>query len=310
MTKEEKLEYIIQNYTKLMHQKANLVLQDSYEAEDACQEAFLKLYRVLDRVSDVTTPEARSYCVMTAKNAAIDLLRKNRRTVPVEEVYDEAASIVDEYPSDTVDMLHDIEELPDKYKNVIRLRCFEELSAEDTAKELDTNVNTVNIRLLRARKILRSKWLAGAVSVVIVVGITYLFLNPVVSKKEVMEMAAAVPEEEIAMEEAAEEVEVFMVQEKAMDAAAGSAAMNGAFAEEMKEMPAAEVMGEIASEDLASMNQETPEVTVEETLDTEDFAAAPELPEKEAGHPARILWILPILGAAGIVLYKRKNKKS
>lgn len=226
MTKEEKIEYIVNHYTKLMHQKATSVLGDSYEAEDACQEAFLKLYRVMDRVSDVTTPEARSYCVMTAKNAAIDIARKLRHDTPCEEIYDEAASVFDVYPSDTADMLNDIEELPGKYKDVIRLRCFEDLSAEDTAKELATNVNTVNIRLLRARKILRSKWLAGAVSVLLICGLL-LALGPSVQMKNSGESPAA--EAAFAEEECVED---------AMPAEIPEAVITGNAVAAPKEMPA------------------------------------------------------------------------
>ena len=48
MTREEKLNYIASHYMNAMWQKAYSVLSDAHEAEDACQEAFIKLMKVAD----------------------------------------------------------------------------------------------------------------------------------------------------------------------------------------------------------------------------------------------------------------------
>ena len=54
-------------------------------------------------------------------------------------------------------LAEEIEKLPEGYRDVLVLRCLEGLSAEQTADMLGMNVNTVNIRLTRARKLLKQK---------------------------------------------------------------------------------------------------------------------------------------------------------
>ena len=307
MTREEKLEYIVNTYTKLMHQKAFSVLRDSYEAEDACQEAFLKLYRVLDRVSDVTTPEARSYCVMTAKNAAIDIARKLHHETPVEEVYDEAASVFDVYPSDTAELLEDLGELPDVYKDVIRLRCFEEKSAEETAEELRVSTNTVNLRLFRARKLLAKKWLTGAVSVLLLCGLLYLLAPAFIIKS-----GSAVQKEAAVMEEAAcEEVweaEAPAEAAPAVMAEAGRSTASGDI-EEAKEMPAAAVIPETVSENAlpGSMAEEMPApgICVNSAPDYVTSSVTTEEEENDAVRRGVLILALLLLSIPAAFLIRR-----
>ena len=75
MTRQEKLNFIAANYMRAMWTKAYSVISDAHEAEDACQEAFIKIIRVIDQVEDVTELRAKALCCIIAKNAAIDLAR-------------------------------------------------------------------------------------------------------------------------------------------------------------------------------------------------------------------------------------------
>ena len=160
MDSKQKLEYIVTHYIRLMYAEANGILRDPYEAEDACQETFVKLGRVLDRIEDVTTGSARSYVVTAVRNTAYDFIRKNRRQIPTDLVCDDAylSAVFDCYPSDAADMVEDIEELPEIYRNIVRMRCLEEKSAVQIARELNTSVGTINSRLFRARDLLKKKW--------------------------------------------------------------------------------------------------------------------------------------------------------
>lgn len=160
MDQKEKIGYIADHYAKPMHTAAFHILNDYHEAEDACQESLLKLYNAVDRIEDVTTASARAYCVTTARNTAVDMARKKARQIPsgAAVISPEYVAAFDSYPSDADGMIDDIEELPEKYRNIIRMRCLEEKSAEETAEILNSSVGTVNTQLSRARSILKSKW--------------------------------------------------------------------------------------------------------------------------------------------------------
>ena len=166
MTRQEKLEFIAANYMKAMWQKAYSVISDAHEAEDACQEAFIKIIRVIDEIRDVTELKAKAFCCIIAKNTAIDMGRKNAHAAPTEDIYLELdAEIPLHEAPDEIAMSNEsierlaaqIEELPESYRDVLRLRCLYDMSAEQTGQLLGMNANAVNIKLSRARKMLKAK---------------------------------------------------------------------------------------------------------------------------------------------------------
>ena len=166
MTRQEKLNYIANSYMKAMWAKAYSVISDAHEAEDACQEAFIKIIRIIDQIEDVTEARSRALCCMIARNTAIDMARKNGRAAPTEDIYMELDAPVPEKDGpesiaeskEGVEQLAAlIEELPEGYREVLRLRCLYEMSAEQAADILGINANTVNIRLSRARKLLKDR---------------------------------------------------------------------------------------------------------------------------------------------------------
>lgn len=166
MTRQEKLEFIAANYMKAMWQKAYSVIFDAHEAEDACQEAFIKIIRVIDDIEDITELRAKAFCCIIAKNTAIDMGRKNAHAAPTEDLYLELEAEAPEQDApdeiaasnEGIERLAEqIAELPESYQDVLRLRCLYEMSAEQTAQLLGMNANAVNIKLSRARKMLRAK---------------------------------------------------------------------------------------------------------------------------------------------------------
>ena len=168
MTRQEKLNYIAAHYMRAMWGKAYGVLSDAHEAEDACQEAFIKLIRIADEIDDVESLRAKALCCMVAKNTAIDMGRKNGRVAPTEDVYLELGAEPESPDNpeqafssrESVEAITaEIEALPEQDRNVLRLRCLYGFSAEKTAMLLDMNANAVNIRLSRARKRLKERLL-------------------------------------------------------------------------------------------------------------------------------------------------------
>ena len=166
MTREEKLNYIASNYLELMWQKAYTVLSDKHEAEDACQEAFIKLMKIEDKIEDVTEGRVRALCAVIARNTAVDMARKNGRMAPTEDIYMDLEAKEEPKSSpeqDTVarealdELVSEIQALPDTYRDVLMLRCLYELTPEQAAESLSCSVNSVNIRLTRARKLLKER---------------------------------------------------------------------------------------------------------------------------------------------------------
>lgn len=170
-TRQEKLNHIAEHYMKAMWQKAYGVLSDAHEAEDACQEAFIKIIRIVDEIRDVEELRTKALCCIIARNTAVDMARKRGHVLPTEDVYLdlEAEEPQGESPEDRVIAAEGVEEiraaigrLPEHYREVLTLRCLYDMKAEEAAGILGVNANTVNIRLSRARRLLKEELSKGA----------------------------------------------------------------------------------------------------------------------------------------------------
>lgn len=76
----EKLKRIYEKYVGYMYHKAYEILGNRQDAEDAVHNAFLKIIDHLHKLSEHNEVATKWYLVMAAKNAAIDLYRKKKRT--------------------------------------------------------------------------------------------------------------------------------------------------------------------------------------------------------------------------------------
>lgn len=139
---------------------ASRVLQDRSEAEDVAQEAMLKLWKI---APDWREGEAKlsTWLYRITANACTDRLRK-RRTValeaapePVDESQSVEASLIEQ--DNHRELYHAMSALPERQRNAVQLRHFEELSNPEIASVLDTSVEAVESLLGRARRALAAK---------------------------------------------------------------------------------------------------------------------------------------------------------
>ncbi len=139
---------------------AHRLLQDRAEAEDVAQEAMLKLWKV---APNWRAGEAKvsTWLYRVTANACTDRLRK-RRTVALEaapeQVDNNRSAEETMIANDTSRALHRaIQTLPERQRNALHLRHFEELSNPEIASVLETSVEAVESLLGRARRALAAK---------------------------------------------------------------------------------------------------------------------------------------------------------
>lgn len=147
-----------------------LLLRSEADAEDAAQEAFIKVYRNLHHFRG----EARfsTWVLSIARNEGLAVLRKraSRTEEALEPVLDESsgdftpALLTDwrEVPVETLErkelgecLRHAILSLPPIYREVVELRDVEELDVQETAQVLGITAGAVKVRLHRARMMLQ-----------------------------------------------------------------------------------------------------------------------------------------------------------
>jgi RNA polymerase sigma factor (sigma-70 family) len=138
------------------------------DAEDLTVEAFGKAFK---RLSQYTPNFAFStWLFRIATNNCIDFIRRKRKNTfsldrPIED--EEGGEMVVDIKSETLDpeehimkkqkvmMLHDlVDKLKPRYRTLIEMRYFQELSYEEIAAELDLPLGTVKAQLFRAREFL------------------------------------------------------------------------------------------------------------------------------------------------------------
>ena len=150
-------------YEKKMYHIAFSILHDSYQAEDAVMDAFLKLLKRKQSIDDPQSDETKRLIIQTIRSSAIDMYRKNQKRrakeVSLEETEKEPVGsddiLIKEFPRTILDNL--IGDLPDKYGSVLFERFYNGLSVRETALALGLTETTVRKRQERALKMLRER---------------------------------------------------------------------------------------------------------------------------------------------------------
>lgn len=153
-------------FEELVRRYKNMVFNTSYrmlgsyeEAEDASQEAFIRIYKSLKRYN----PQYKfsTWAIRITTNYCLDILRKRKGDmVPIEEQYDlrdEGLTPEEEYIRNErqkrVRMA--VESLPPKYKELIILFHNRGLSYSEMMEVTGESLTIVKNRLYRARQMLK-----------------------------------------------------------------------------------------------------------------------------------------------------------
>lgn len=150
---QEKFEKVYIKYRYLMLHVANKILQNHHDAEDAVHQAFISIIENLDNISEVNSPQTRSYIVIITERKAIDLLRKIRKRQTFE--FNEGISGV-EIPFEMDNPIASaIAKLPSQYREVLLMRYHNGFSAKEIASILSMSDSGVRKLIVRAKKALQ-----------------------------------------------------------------------------------------------------------------------------------------------------------
>jgi RNA polymerase sigma-70 factor (ECF subfamily) len=150
---------LVERYQGAVYNLAYRMLGAPEEAEDAAQEIFVRIYRQLARYD--RSRKFSTWVLAIATNYCIDQLRRRRlQLVPLENIIPWARAreagpereALDREASDELQTL--LRRLPEKYRAVLILRYWEELSCAEIGEVLGVPEGTVKTQLHRARKAL------------------------------------------------------------------------------------------------------------------------------------------------------------
>jgi RNA polymerase sigma factor (sigma-70 family) len=141
------------------------------DPDDLVQESYLRLLRARNAGK---IANAKAFLYTTARNVALDLVRRNR-VAPTESLVSEAASFVTREGTDVaehacraqeIEILHEaIRSLPDRCREIMTLQRIHGLSNRQIADRLGLSIHTINaqmvIGLMRCRNYLKERGVLG-----------------------------------------------------------------------------------------------------------------------------------------------------
>ncbi len=159
---------LMKRYKKAVYFMILKMIRDADDAEDLTMEAFAKAFKNLHKFKKDYT--FSTWLFRIATNNTIDFIRKKKlKTMSLNttmsddggnavtiDVEDDDNNPQDEYiRSQRIEMVRIfVDKLPAKYRKLVQLRYFDELSYEEIAQELDKPLGTVKAQLHRSRELL------------------------------------------------------------------------------------------------------------------------------------------------------------
>lgn len=162
------IEMLYDRYEQRIYQIAFSVLHDSYQAEDAVSETFIKLIKNVHHIWTMDEKKMEAYITKLARSTAVDQYRRNKREmnriVSVDTETDRETEISDNPIEEVIVSMGSqarvreiIDSLSDKYRDVVICMALHELSGRETALMLNISESAVRKRYERAKKLLKKK---------------------------------------------------------------------------------------------------------------------------------------------------------
>lgn len=154
---------LVSKYLKSVYNFAFWFSHDPVMSEDITQESFVKIWKNLDKFK--SDQNFKTWLFSIVRNTAFDWLRK-RKNIPFSDLNDDGEdgdsfedNIVDSEiaplesifkAEEKIELENAVNKLSSKYKEIVILHIFEDLTFDEISKVLDKSLNTVKSQYRRA----------------------------------------------------------------------------------------------------------------------------------------------------------------
>ena len=129
--------------------------KDRYTAEDAVQNAWMRVVDNFSKIYAVPSKKRGAYLVIIVKNESISILRRDKQEIPLED--DFVGDFTDVFDGSARSIIELIRTMPATYRAVLEMRFVEECSTKEIEKALSLKETTVDVRIHRGRALLVKK---------------------------------------------------------------------------------------------------------------------------------------------------------
>jgi RNA polymerase sigma factor (sigma-70 family) len=155
MDKNEYLAILVNKYTDMVLRLALTHLGNLADAQDVCQEVYIKLFKHQRAFND---PEhEKAWIIRVTINTCKDVIRSpwKKWFSPVEEIPLPMEN------TESMEVVSFVLKLPRKYRMVIHLYYYEGYKTAEIAELLNLNEGTIRTQLKRAKELLKAKMMGG-----------------------------------------------------------------------------------------------------------------------------------------------------
>lgn len=146
---------VYDTYAGLVKAVCMRILRNEALAEEALQESFLRIFKNLHKISEVSSHKTRSFVVIISRNTALHVLKQEQKHHKGRvEAEPELLPLFNEpvySPAEGKELQSVLAALPDIHKDILELKIYQELSDRAAAELLGISPGAVRKRLQRAK---------------------------------------------------------------------------------------------------------------------------------------------------------------
>ena len=162
MTREQILETWVHTYAGAILKTCFIYLADHDLAQDAMQDTFMKAWKYIGNTYHSSIQNEKAWLM----RVAINICRDYRRTqwfkhIDFRKNLDELPPSYVSVPEEDRDLVTEVSNLPDKYKQLVLLYYYYNMTLQDTAEALGIPKSTAIKRLKRAEEMLKRSLTGG-----------------------------------------------------------------------------------------------------------------------------------------------------
>ncbi len=151
---KDKFEQVYYKYRNLLFYIAYEILQNERDAEDAVQEAFLRVAKNITKISDTYSNETKNFVVLITKREAMKIYNKRKKRDEDTDIKLEKVRVSEANMVNAVKFA--IEKMPYKYSSLLTLKYVMGYSGKEIAEITGLSETNVRQQLFKGRKLLES----------------------------------------------------------------------------------------------------------------------------------------------------------
>lgn len=144
---------LYEQYHEKMEQISWCILEEPHDVEDAVQNAFVQIIRHFEKTYEISREELPFWIISIVKNESLLILRKRRKTIPIED-WNRFEAYADEVTG-YMELVELFRQLPETYRAVLEMKLLIGCTDKEVSQKLGISETAVSSRASRGRELLR-----------------------------------------------------------------------------------------------------------------------------------------------------------